>query len=395
MNPTALTVNAGSSSLKLALFQQATDGQPSHALDRLLSIGVDFEEGTISVRAPGEEPETVRPAGRLDTEAALAQAVSILARRQPGQPPSVIGHRVVHGGDRFADAVILDDATTAQVDALSALAPLHQPVALQLIRAMPRHYPVVAQVASFDTSFHQTMAPVARRFALPRALHDEGIKRYGFHGLSYRHIAAELRQHDPALAAGRVVAAHLGSGASLCALHDGVSIDTTMSFSTLDGIPMATRCGALDPGVLLHLLQQRKMQPDEVEDLLYHRSGLLGASGISPDTRDLLLSKEPAAQEALQMFYFQIARSVAALATSMGGLDGIVFTAGIGEHQPEVRAGVCAHLAWLGVRLDPDANSNSARQLDHADSRIAVRVIPADEERVIALDALRLRSIHG
>ncbi len=232
-----------------------------------------------------------------------------------------------------------------------------------------------------------TKTDLVRRFALPRALFDAGVKRYGFHGLSFKFIAAELERVAPEVAKGRVVVAHLGSGASLCGLEAGVSRDASMGFSTLDGIPMATRCGALDPGVLIHLVKQRGMGIDAVEDLLYHRSGLLGVSGISADTRDLLASPEPAARDALDLFAFRIAREVAAIANTLGAIDGLVFTAGIGEHQPEIRAAVCERLAWLGAAIAPAANARNATRIDAAGARIAVLVVPTDEEQVIAEEA--------
>ena len=267
------------------------------------------------------------------------------------------------------------------------LAPLHQPQSLRLIRAVRHLRPGLPQVASFDTAFHRTQSDLVRRFALPRALFDEGIKRYGFHGLSYAFIAARLKTVAPDVAGGRVVVAHLGSGASLCGLEAGVSRDTSMSFSTLDGIPMATRCGALDPGVLIHLVKQRGLTIETVEDLLYHQSGLLGVSGFTADTRELLASPEPAAREALDLFAFRIAREIAATAHTLRGLDGLVFTAGIGEHQAAVRAAVCAHLAWLGVALDPAANDRHAPRIEGPGGTVAVLVIPTDEEQVIADEA--------
>ena len=226
-----------------------------------------------------------------------------------------------------------------------------------------------------------------RRFALPCALFDQGVKRYGFHGLSFKFIAGELKRVAPEIAQGRVVVAHLGSGASLCGLKEGLSRDTSMSFSTLDGIPMATRCGALDPGVLIHLIKERGMTIGDVEDMLYHRSGLLGVSGISADTRELLASSEPAAREALDLFTFRIAREAAATATTLGGIDGLVFTAGIGEHQPAIRDAICRHLAWLGVTLDAEANARNATRIGAPGLKVAVLVVPTNEEEVIAEEA--------
>lgn len=296
----------------------------------------------------------------------------------------------MHGGDAFSGATLITDDTLATIARFVDLAPLHQPQSLRLIRAIRHLRPDLPQTASFDTAFHRTQSDIVRRFALPREMFDAGIKRYGFHGLSYKFVASRLRELAPDLAAGRVIAAHLGSGASLCALENGESRDTSMGFSTLDGIPMATRCGALDPGVVIHLLKQPGQSLASVEDILYHRSGLLGVSGISADSRDLLGSDQPAAREAIELFTHRIAQEIAALATTLGGLHAVIFTAGIGEHQPAIRAEVCARLAWLGVALDDNANSANATRIDAQDSKVGVLVIPTDEEQVIAIEACAL-----
>lgn len=301
---------------------------------------------------------------------------------------TTIGHRVVHCGDTFAGPVRIDDPTIETIDKLTMLAPLHQPQSLRLIRAIKHLRPELVQAASFDTAFHRTNAEVVRRFAIPRRLHDDGIKRYGFHGLSYKFIAGELMRRAPNAAQGKMVVAHLGSGASLCALEAGVSRDTSMGFSTLDGVPMATRCGALDPGVLLHLLGPGGRTVAEVEDILYHRCGLLGVSGISADSRELLASDQPEAEEALDLFTFRTAGEIARLATTLGGLDSIVFTAGIGENQPQIRMAICERLAWLGLEIDTAANAANAETISSASSRIIAFIIPTDEEQVIADEAL-------
>ena len=276
--------------------------------------------------------------------------------------------------------------------ALTPLAPLHQPHGVRLMRALRARRPALPQTASFDTAFHATQAPLVRRFALPRALHDEGVLRYGFHGLSYAYLARELARTAPEVAAGRVVALHLGSGASLCGMRDGRSVDSSMGFSTLDGVPMGTRCGALDPGVVLYLLQQRGMTPAAVEDLLYHRSGLLGVSGSSADARALEAesSTSAAAAEALALFACRCAGEAGRLAVSLQGLDALVFTAGIGEHDARLRAAIAAPLSFLGVALDPARNERHARRIDADGSRVAVFVIPTNEEQVIAADAIAL-----
>lgn len=279
----------------------------------------------------------------------------------------MIGHRVVHGGDVFTGSARITDQVIAQIDTLARLAPLHQPQSLALIRAMRALYPDVPQTASFDTAFHASNPPLMRRFAIPRALYDQGIKRYGFHGLSYRYIAGQLGDLVPDA---KVVAAHLGSGASLCAIHGGISIDSSMGFSTLDGIPMATRSGALDPGVILHLMGEMGQSLKQVETMLYRESGLLGVSGFEADSRELMASPRPEAAEAIDLFCLRIAGEVARLATSMGGIDALIFTAGIGEHQHGIRARVAARLAWLGTELDPKANEAGRRCISTASSRV-------------------------
>jgi len=379
-----LVFNAGSSTIKFGLF--ALDApQPR----RLAGGGVDLrrrplllqiDEGGQTIERP------LRVAAADDLQPIAAEILDWLARHFGTPDIAAVGHRVVHGGDRFAGPAAITDQTLAALDALVPLAPLHQPQNLRLIRAIGALRPALLQVASFDTAFHRSQSDLVRRFALPRRFFDEGVKRYGFHGLSYQFIAARLAEVAPVVAAGRVVVAHLGSGASLCALEAGVSRDTSMGFSTLDGVPMATRPGALDPGVLIHLLKSG-LSVEALEDLLYHRSGLLGVSGLSADSRDLLASPAPEAREALDLFTFRIAREVAALANTLGGLNGIVFTAGIGEHQPRIRQAVCHRLAWLGVTIDVDANAGNATRIDAGDSRIAVFVLPTDEEQVIAQEA--------
>jgi acetate kinase len=296
----------------------------------------------------------------------------------------------VHGGTVYGRPVRLDDRVLADLDALTPLAPLHQPQALAAIRAVTARWPGVPQAACFDTGFHRGRPEIAEMFALPRDLHDSGVRRYGFHGISYEAIAAALPRVAPAVADGRVVVAHLGNGASLCAMSGRRSVDTTMTFSALDGLPMGTRVGDLDPAVVLYLINERGMSPHEVGRLLYTRSGLLGLSGVSGDVRDLLASPEPRARLALDYYAFRIARETGALAVSLGGLDALVFTAGVGEHAAPVRAAVCERLAWLGVVLDAAANARHGPRISAAASRIAVYVVPTDEETIIARATLAL-----
>ncbi len=390
---TLLTFNAGSSTVKIGLFALRS-GAPV----RITRGVIDFRHDPLTLRMnEGEQRIEAALDARPDADLSgiLSETVAVLGRHFDLGEVAAVGHRVVHGGDRFAGPARLDGESIAAIEALTVLAPLHQPQSLRLIRAIGNVLPDLPQVASFDTAFHRTNDALVRRFAIPRALHDRGIKRYGFHGLSYKYIAGELARLAPEKASGRIVVAHLGSGASLCGLEKGISRDTSMGFSTLDGIPMATRCGALDPGVVLHLLGQEGLALHEVEDLLYHESGLLGISGISADSRDLLESAAPEAKEAIDLFTLRITGEVARLATTLGGLDAIVFKAGVGENQPAVRAGICERLGWLGLDLDPVANAANAMLISTAESRTAAFVIPTDEEQVIAEETVSLLGSAG
>lgn len=380
-----ITFNAGSSTVKIGVFER--DGS---APRRLAKGVIDFRKAPLTFHlVEGPEVFDVELSARAsdDLSEVLAETFGFVGKHFDLSKVSAAGHRVVHGGDAFSGPVVIDDAVLSAMDALTKLAPLHQPQSLRVIRAIRQLRPELPQSASFDTAFHRSNDPIVQRFAIPRAMHDEGIKRYGFHGLSYASISGSLSRRFPTVAHGKVIAAHLGSGASLCALYGGASRDTSMGFSTLDGIPMATRCGALDPGVLLHLLGDKRLPLNEVEAILYHRSGLLGVSGISADSRELLESAAPEAREAIELFTLRIAGEIGRLAMSAGGLDAIVFTAGIGENQPRVRAEVCARLAWLGLVLDPERNAQNAEVISAAGSRITVLVIPTDEEHVIAAEA--------
>lgn len=381
-----LTFNAGSSSIKLGLFE--VQGQKTARLARGV---IDLRKKPVGFRmAEGPSTFDVELHAEMgdDPRAVLLEAFGWLSDHYDMSRVAAIGHRVVHGGDQFDGPTAIDDASIEAMQKLTPLAPLHQPQNLRLIKAIRQVRPDLPQSASFDTAFHRTNEDIVRRFAIPRTLHDRGIKRYGFHGLSYKHISVAMAQMAPTIGAGSVIAAHLGSGASLCAMKTGVSCDTSMGFSALDGIPMATRCGALDPGVLLHLLASEMYTIDDLEDLLYHQSGLLGVSGISADSRELLALSRPEAKEAIDLFTFRIAGEAARLAGTLGGLDAIVFTAGIGENQPEIRAGICARLRWLGIELDPALNAANAPQISVRTSRIAAYIIPADEEQIIADETL-------
>jgi acetate kinase len=357
-----LVLNAGSSSLKYALY----DG------DRHL------EGGVVQRIAPGGHAK------------AMTEVLDWAAAHLGGMRPAAIGHRIVHGGDRFVEPAVVTPEMLAALEAYVPLAPLHEPHNLAGVRAAREMAPGVLQVACFDTAFHADQPRLATLFGLPRRLEAEGVRRYGFHGLSYEHIAGVLKAEEPDLAAGRVIVCHLGAGASLCAIAGGRSVASTMGFSALEGLVMATRCGSLDPGVVLHLLEQRGMTPAQVRDMLYKDSGLLGVSGLSGDMRDLTASDRPEAAEAVALFCYRIAREIGSLVAALGGLDGLVFTAGIGEHSPPVRAAVVERCAWLGARLDAEANGANARRIDGPQSRLAIRVIPTDEEGVIARHSLEL-----
>jgi acetate kinase len=298
------------------------------------------------------------------------------------------GHRIVHGGMAFTAPVRLDAAVLKELDKLAPLAPLHEPHNLDAVRAVAALRPALPQIGCFDTAFHHAMPEIAKRFALPRHFYDEGVRRYGFHGISYEYIAGRLRELAPALASGRVIAAHLGNGASMCAMADGKSIDSSMGFTALDGLMMGTRCGTLDAGVVLYLEQALGLTAAQITTLLYKQSGLLGVSGISADVRALLRSTEGDAAQALELFTFTAARHAGALASSLGGLDALVFTAGIGEHAPQIRAAICARLGWLGVRICGEANARNAAVISAPGSDVAVHVIATDEEAMIARHCL-------
>jgi acetate kinase len=302
----------------------------------------------------------------------------------------VIGHRVVHGGPDYSAPVLIDDAILDRLQELVPLAPLHQPNNLAPIREVRRRYPQIPQVACFDTAFHRNHPEVADRYAISDEFYRAGVRRYGFHGLSYEYVAQSLREIEPALADGRVVVCHLGSGASMCAIHAGRSVDSTMGFTAVDGLPMGTRTGQLDPGVVLYLVQNRGFGAEEIEKFLYHQGGLKGLSGVSNDMRDLEASDARGAKLAIDYFVFRVVRETGALAAAMGGIDGIVFTAGIGEHSPEVRTAVIERLAWLGVELDPASNAKHGPVISTDASRLKALVVPTNEELMIARHSLRL-----
>jgi acetate kinase len=359
-----LVVNAGSSSVKLSVF-------------------VDDEPPRMLARQKVDE--------RLDAPGALDRVLG-WCRTAIGEHRLVaVGHRVVHGGPRFSRPVVIDRATLADIEALTVLAPLHQPHNVAGIKALASAMPGVTQVACFDTAFHRTQPQIAQIYALPRRYAEEGILRYGFHGLSYEYIASVLPKIDARAASGRTVVLHLGNGASMCALASGKSIATTMGFTALDGLPMGTRCGAIDPGVLLHFMR-RGMDAKALEQLLYERSGLLGVSGTSSDMRELAGRTDAASIEAIDLFVHRIGRELGSLAAALGGLDAIVFTGGIGENDATVRERVCRNASWLGLDFDPEPNIAGVPRITTETSRVTAWVIPTNEELMIAHHVRRLLS---
>lgn len=387
-----LVLNTGSSSIKCQLF----DAISLNAIFVAQLSGIGSSEARWKVRASGQ-PTAAPPAHAhaMDEECAVptaqnsAQALDFVMQRLAAlvarHEVAAVGHRVVHGGNVFCEPVVIDHETELQLRKLVPLAPLHQPFNLAGIDACRRQWPQLPQIACFDTAFHQTQPQIARLFALPQQYTQRGIQRYGFHGLSYQYVSEQLKTLVPE--ARHVVIAHLGNGASLCALKDGVSVDTTMGFTALDGLMMGSRCGSLDAGVVLHLLQQEQVPVDAISDLLYRHSGLLGVSGISADMRELQASTAPSARLAVDLFVYRCVREIGALVAIMGGLDALVFTAGIGEHQPAVRERISDGLRWLGVQLDTTANAANAsanRNIAHGSGRVPVLVVPTNEELVIA-----------
>ncbi len=384
MGDTVLVLNAGSSSVKFATYAL---GGPAGLVESLRGE-LEAIATRPRLRATDGQGRPVvdraYPAADVSSRPQAIQQLSEFLKSQPATALRGIGHRVVHGGPHHVAPARVTPQALKELEALVPWAPLHQPACLDGIRTMASLDPGVPQVACFDTAFHQSMPELARRFALPDALYQEGVRRYGFHGLSYDFIAGHLARTFPTLAQGRVVVAHLGNGASMCALRAGRSVETSMGFSVLDGLPMGTRCGAMDPGVLLHLLGTKAMPLADVEHLLYRGAGLKGLSGVSSDMRDLLASDAPLARLAVDYFGYRVAHELGALAAVLGGLDGFVFTAGIGEHAAPVRAAVVERSSWLGLTLDAEANGRSALRISTPASAVQVLVVPTDEELVIA-----------
>lgn len=388
-----LTLNVGSSSIKFAVFD-------ARGLTRVLSGELDAIGVNTILVAKREDGVTLRhdwdPGEAPDTHAsALAFLIDWLVTRLDGMQIQAIGHRVVHGGLSYDKPVIVDESIMRKLATLEPLAPLHQPHNLAGIRAARSVFPDVPQIACFDTAFHAHQPFVKDCFALPRSLYEEGVRRYGFHGLSYEYIAHHLERDFPLHASGRVVIAHLGNGASMCAMVNGHSAASTMGFSALDGLPMGTRCGQLDPGVMLYLMQTRQMDADAISSMLYKESGLKGISGISNDMRALEASDQQAARDAIDYFVYRARRELGALAAAIEGLDVIVFTGGIGENSVMVRERILAGLAWLGVELDQNANREGQTIISTTRSRVLCLRIPTNEEHMIAQHVQACLSASG
>ena len=385
---TILVVNAGSSSVKFQIFAIEDEGR----LRRQIKGQMDGIGSRPRLRAAGANGDPLADRAYpiesvSDIPAAMAIAGAWL-RDELRITPMAVGHRVVHGGPDYGRPVLIDFGVVSRLERYIALAPLHQPHNLAPIRSLLANFPTLPQVACFDTAFHRTHGPVADHYAIPHQLHAEGVRRYGFHGLSYEYIARTLAQIAPDIAKGRVIVAHLGSGASMCALKAGRSVESTMGFTALDGLPMGTRPGQIDPGVVLYLISEKGMSASNVQDFLYRSCGLKGLSGISNDMRQLEASDDPHAILAIEYFVHRICLSAGMLAAALQGLDAFVFTAGIGENSAAIRSRVIEQLAWLGIAFDPAANSSHARLISRADSRIPVYVVPTDEELMIAQHTL-------
>jgi acetate kinase len=390
MSETILVVNAGSSSIKFQLFSVDGGDQLQRRLKGQIE-GIGVHPHLIAKGVGGETliDQTWPGADAADVPAALGKVVDFL-RAEIGTLPTAVGHRVVHGGPDYSEPILIDDVAVDRLQAFAPLAPLHQPNNLGPIRTLRERQPQLPQVACFDTAFHRGHPEIADRYALPEQFYQGGVRRYGFHGLSYEYVASQLPKLAPDIAKGRVVVAHLGSGASMCAMQAGKSVENTMGFTALDGLPMGTRPGQLDAGIVLYLISEKGMSAGEIEHLFYYDCGLKGLSGVSNDVRDLLQSSDPRAKLALDYFVYRIALFTGMLAAALEGIDGFVFTAGVGENAPAIREAVARRLSWLGPELDPQANAKGTGRISSQGSRVACYVIPTDEELMIARHTLRV-----
>ena len=387
---TILVTNAGSSSVKIQTFGVDADGSLKRQIKGQMD-GVGSQPRLRVAAADGAVlvDRTYESGAVPDVAAALTTAGAWL-REELKINPIAIGHRVVHGGPDYDRPVRVDQDVLARLERYISLAPLHQPYNLAPIRSILARYPDLPQIACFDTAFHRSHGPLADHFAIPLSLHAEGVRRYGFHGLSYEYIASILPEVAPDVAAKRVIVAHLGSGASMCAISGGRSVESSLGFTALDGLPMGTRCGQIDPGVLLYLISERGMSPAELQDFLYKECGLKGLSGISNDMRQLEASDDPRAAFAIDYFVYRASLFAGMLAAALQGVDALVFTAGVGENSVRVRRAIAEKLTWLGISVDLDANAKHARLISRPDSRVAVYVLPTDEELMIARHTLSL-----
>ncbi len=388
-----LTINAGSSSIKFALFPLAHPISPDAELSgQIDGIGAQATKLIAKNKAGERIADQLLSGDQINHNQAFDALLKWFTASQTGWEIVGVGHRVVHGGDLYAEPTLINQQVLDHLTGFIPLAPLHEPHNVAGIRALQALLPSVPQIACFDTAFHRSQPKVAQTFGLPRALTEEGIKRYGFHGLSYEFIARTLPEHT-AKADGRVIVAHLGNGASMAAMVGRKCQASTLGFSTIDGLMMGTRCGNLDPGVVLHLMETKGLSVKDMTTLLYKESGLLGVSGISQDMRTLLASDKPEAEEAVNLFCYRIVREIGSLAAAAGGLDALVFTGGIGEHAAEVRRRVCAELEWLGVKLNTDANAGDEIHINTKESTVDVMVIPTNEELMMALHVQRLLAL--
>jgi acetate kinase len=382
MTKSIAVINAGSSSVKFAIYEVSQDERCLFR-GQVEGIGVKPHLKVTDAAGAAVEERSFEPQG-FDHAAATREIVKTGRTLLKGGSVIAFGHRVVHGGLDYAVPVRVTEAVLDDLAKLEPLAPLHQPHNLASIRAIMKVAPQIPQIACFDTAFHRTQSNLAQAFALPRRFGEEGVRRYGFHGLSYEFLASRLKELAPELASGRIVFAHLGNGASLCAVKEGHSVAATMGFTAVDGLMMGTRCGAIDPGVILYMMQHHGMDAAAIEDLIYKRSGLLGVSGISSDMRALRAASDPAAKEAIALFVYRIARELGSLVAALGGLDGMVFSGGIGEHDSATRAEVVTGSRWTGAILDPDRNKGGEGLISADDSSVAVWIIPTNEEHLIA-----------
>jgi acetate kinase len=394
LDSVVLTLNAGSSSLKFAAFRLASGGKPNLlASGQIEGIGATAKGSVKTASGETAELSFDQSNARVDHAAAMGAILDWLKSAGYESSVAAVGHRIVHGGPDYSEPVVIDDATLAKLKALIPLAPLHQPHNVAGVEAAMKAFPSTPQVACFDTAFHRSHPFIHDTYALPRAYYDEGVRRYGFHGLSYEFITRKLRTIAPKIAREDVIIAHLGNGASMCAVHDGRAVATTMGFTAIDGLSMGTRCGQIDPGVVLYLMAEKKMSADAISDLLWKNAGLKGMSGLSQDMRELEASDSPAACDAIAYFVSRIRRELASLAASVNGAEAIVFTAGIGEHSWKVREAVLRDTEWMGVHFDAQANRANAQIISAKTSPTIVFVIPTNEELMIAEHTVATASV--